>query len=589
MQAHKIANGKQKAHQLIKKGKFNEAILLLNKFKNTKPVDAEIFLISGSCHINLSNWDKAIAALKQCIQLESGAAQAYYLLGSIYSEIGEHSKAFPFYEATIKISNYSIAEAHAAKGRINLAQGLVDDAKKEFDIAINKQPHLIDAYLGYAAICQQSSQYQDAINTLKKALSYEPKNPRILCPIATCLANLLQKDEAMTYYKRALRANPQNAEATAGLAMMLNFKGKYKEAAKLISPLISKNILRSSLGVAYAQCCHINKDCDKAVAYAETLFEELSLSKVAEKNLHFAVAKVLDRSNDYDNAFQHYKKANDSIKQMYDSVTHTQRINSTIEAFSVDAMLSLPRANNNDSPIFIVGMPRSGTSLTEQILAAHPSVYAAGELDDLSLIISRQHKASGSNKAFSDQIKSLSSTDINNMAQQYLNNLNELSKSATHHTDKMPHNFFLLGYIQVLFPNARIIHCRRNPLDTCLSIYFQNFNEQHTYAKSLFDIGTHYFHYERLMKHWDSILTMPIFEINYEDLISSQEETTRALLEFCGLPWDEKCLEFHNVKRTVDTASHDQVRQKLYSKSVARWKHYDKHLDDLKEGLERAY
>jgi len=579
---------KHKAFQFMKKGKLKEAILQLRKIIRDTSKDAELLYLLGSCYINLNQIDKAISTLEKCIEIQPDAIQALFLLGTAYSISKDNEKALTYYEKTIAIGNHT-AQAHACRAGIYLAQGFTDKAKQEFTLATKKQPNLIDAYLGLALIYQQLSHYQDAHNELKKALALEPKNPRLLNATAMCLVNLLEKDEALKYYKMSLRTNSDDIDAICGIARILNLKGKYNESIKLITPLVSKEILHPTLAISQLECCHINDSYGGALQYAEKVIAKISLSNLQAKDLHFAMAKVLDHINDNDNAFCHYKKANDSIKKIYDSVSHTKKIDDTINAFSVGAMMSLPRASHTKSPIFIVGMPRSGTSLTEQILAAHPDVYAAGELDDLGLIINKFLTHSNPNTSYSDHIKSLSAETINNMAQQYLDKLDGLSKSATHFTDKMPHNFYLLGYIQLLFPNARIIHCRRNPLDTCLSIYFQNFAAQHAYAKNLFDIGTHYYQYNRLMKHWENILTMPIFEMEYEELVSNQEKVTRELLEFCDLEWNDKCLEFHKVKRTVDTASHDQVRQKLYNKSINRWKNYEQYLDDLKEGLNRAY
>jgi hypothetical protein len=179
--------------------------------------------------------------------------------------------------------------------------------------------------------------------------------------------------------------------------------------------------------------------------------------------------------------------------------------------------------------------------------------------------------------------------DLDYMAAQYLECLNEISQKAERVTDKMPHNFYYLGLAQLLFPGARVIHCVRNPLDTGLSIYFQDLNAGHPYQRSLFDIGVHYHQYKRLMGHWKQVLSLPILEVSYEELISEQEIVTRRMLEFCELEWDDRCLKFHKAGRTVRTASYDQVRQPLYSTSVARWKNYEHHLQDLVRGLQRGY
>lgn len=328
----------------------------------------------------------------------------------------------------------------------------------------------------------------------------------------------------------------------------------------------------------------------EAIDYINAILEKNGLTDHAKKGLHFAAAKIFDKQKIYDEAFKHYKAANDMVRTLYDSVTHADKTTRLIEKFSTGFFMQMPKAENHDErPIFIVGMPRSGTSLTEQILAAHSKVYAAGELKDLSAIINFNILGSSAAESFLKDLDTLTIQQINAMAQTYLDKLSNLSGTALRVTDKMPQNYFLLGYIQLFFPGARIIHCRRDPMDTCLSIYFQNFIEQHQYAKSLFDIGTHYYQYERLMNHWREVLTLPYMELSYEDLVNDQENMTRKLLEFAGLEWEESCLQFHKVDRTVDTASFDQVRQPLYTKSMARWKNYEIYLDELKEGLSRPY
>jgi hypothetical protein len=258
--------------------------------------------------------------------------------------------------------------------------------------------------------------------------------------------------------------------------------------------------------------------------------------------------------------------------------------------FSPALFVNLPVAKTRGKrPIFIVGMPRSGTSLMEQILAAHRNVYAAGELDTLFNITNKIKQEVGSDEAYPFYISKLNQENLDAMAGIYLKQLDDFSTQAECVTDKMPHNFYLVGLIQLLFPEARIIHCERDPVDTCLSIYFQDFSEEHKYAKDLFNIGTHYHQYQRLMNHWRQVLTIPILDVKYEDLVSDIEIVTRRVLKFCDLDWQESCLQFHKVNRTIDTASFDQVRQPLYTKSVQRWKHYEKYLDELKKGLNREY
>jgi hypothetical protein len=234
-------------------------------------------------------------------------------------------------------------------------------------------------------------------------------------------------------------------------------------------------------------------------------------------------------------------------------------------------------------------MPRSGTSLVEQILAAHPRVSGGGELTCISDIIKNLPHEVGQKKGWPDCAHNIRQNDVNRLARRYLDQLDAVSKTAEHVTDKMPHNFFELGLIQLLFPAAQVIHCKRDSMDTCLSIYFQNFLGGHDYAKNLYHIGTHYHQYQRLMEHWRHYLSIPVLDVQYEDLVRDPEPVVRRMLEHCKLEWYEGCLEFHKVKRLVSTASYDQVRQPIYTRSIGRWRHYERHLDELKNGLERGF
>jgi tetratricopeptide (TPR) repeat protein len=335
-------------------------------------------------------------------------------------------------------------------------------------------------------------------------------------------------------------------------------------------------------------CKQINK-CEEAVDYIEACLEEPSTPRSTRMTLHFTAGKILDRLDRYDEAFAHYRAGNDLVTHLYDAVGNAQLIYNLIKTFTPAFFMGKCRASISDKqPIFIVGMPRSGTSLTEQILASHPQVYGAGELLTMTNIIQQFRHLLSCTKPFPACIDRLQQEHVDKMASQYIDHITQISGSAEFVTDKFPHNFYALGLIQLLCPNAKIIHCRRDPMDTGLSIYFQNFFDEHDYAKDLFNIGIHYHQYKCLMEHWKQSLSIPILEIDYEELVTHQEAVTRRMLAFCGLEWDPACLDFHRSSRHVSTASYEQVRQPIYSKSIGRWKHYEKHLGQLLEGLERG-
>jgi hypothetical protein len=232
-------------------------------------------------------------------------------------------------------------------------------------------------------------------------------------------------------------------------------------------------------------------------------------------------------------------------------------------------------------------MPRSGTTLVEQIIASHPKVYGAGELPEVKLMITSMPTLFESEApAFPQCMAHMDSDKMNKMAQAYLNHLQEYNSDCARVIDKMPHNFLNVGLLCLLFPKARIIHCMREPADTCLSIFSKSFISLHAYGADLRSLGQYYREYQKLMAHWREVVPGRMFEINYEDLVSDQEYYSRALLEYCGLEWDNQCLEFYNSGRTVVTASYAQVRSPMYRDSIDRWRNYELHLQPLFQELD---
>jgi hypothetical protein len=307
------------------------------------------------------------------------------------------------------------------------------------------------------------------------------------------------------------------------------------------------------------------------------------------EQLHLTLGKLYDRLGDYDKAFEHVQRGNEQRACKFDMNEFVASIQALIDAYSPRFMATAPRSGiTSERPVFIVGMPRSGTTLTEQILARHPDVYGAGELSNINRIPSLLGTLLGGNTIYPYNITGLTTEILNTLGRQYLDFLDTLDRSAKRVTDKMPHNFMAMGLIALLFPRARIVHCRRDPRDNCLSIYFQNFSDMHTYSNSLADIGLYYRHYEKLTAHFRRVVDIPILEFQYEELVADQEGMTRKLVEFAGLPWDERCLQFHEADRFVATPSYDQVSRPLYSSSTGRWKRYEKHLGPLLEALGMA-
>jgi hypothetical protein len=299
--------------------------------------------------------------------------------------------------------------------------------------------------------------------------------------------------------------------------------------------------------------------------------------------LHFAAAALLDRAGRYDEAFEHARRGKEGRRPDYDPSHNSQWIDCHLEYFTPAKLQSLPRASHGSRrPVFIIGMPRSGTSLVEQILASHSQVHGAGELRTL-MSIRRAAWTSlwAAEKPYPDLLDSMSKSIADELAGVYLSTIAALDERTTYVIDKMPDNFLLLGLIATLFPDSRVIHCTRNPLDTCLSCYMTYFAGGQEYSHDLAHLGSFYRDYDRLMKHWATVLNYPLIEINYENLIHDMPGQARQLLVQLELPWEDACLNFHQTKRPVLTPSSDQVRRPVYATSVGRWKHYAKHLSPL--------
>jgi hypothetical protein len=334
---------------------------------------------------------------------------------------------------------------------------------------------------------------------------------------------------------------------------------------------------------------------DSEVHRIRTLLARPGLPPTDAPRLHFGLGVRADRTGAHDEAFDHFNRANALRRRLlqvagtaHDAEEHhawIEQIITTCDAAYFRHVAGLGR--RTERPVFIVGMPRSGTSLVEQILASHPDVFGAGELRDIDLLAKKLPARWGGREAYPVCLRNLDAATTSFLADKYLERLARLNGPAIRVTDKMPMNFLNLGLIAALFPRARVIHCVRDPLDVCLSCYFQDFVGVN-FSCDLGDLASYYRDYERLMAHWRSVLPLPLLEVVYEELVEDQEAVSRRLVSFCGLNWDDRCLAFHQNRRLVHTASLVQVRQPIYKGSVGRWRHYAAHLRPLLEALGRS-
>jgi tetratricopeptide (TPR) repeat protein len=391
---------------------------------------------------------------------------------------------------------------------------------------------------------------------------------------------------SVTAYNEALRLFPDHHDALAGLAAALERQGDYDRSYALVTSVISTSPAHPHAVLTFAYLSHrFNRERD-AVTLLRQLLDRPDVTTQYRVQVFFALGKLLDSLGDYDAAFHNYREGNALKRYPYDRHQHQAAIEQLQSAFSPAFMAHAPRAaNRSEVPIFIVGMPRSGTSLVEQILASHPEIHGAGELENITQLANELFHGVGGGISYPQCVNNASQSLLDKLSRQHLAYLNTVSPGAARVTDKLPGNIYNLGLIDLLFPGARVIHVMRDPLDTCLSCYFQNFVVGHYYSYDLAHVGAYYRNYLRMMAHWRRVIRIPILEVRYEDLVADLENVSRKLIGFCGLDWSAQCLRFSDNTRSVATASYEQVRQPIYTRSVGRWRHYDRYLGPLRDAL----
>lgn len=612
---------KQQVREMIQAQRWDEAKALCVQICQSGGDDAEAWFLLGAIHGHFEDFAGAEECGRRVIALRPDIPTAHFNLGIALQKQGKFEEAIACFHQAISL-NPNYAEAHNELGvtlqfmgegdlvnavecyrkalalnpaypeaHYNLATALrdlsrQDEAEAHFKEALRLRPRMLEAYRVFGIMLKEYGHLEKAEANLQVALQHYPDDPELRVELGLLLLDTGQRREAVQHLRRVLERHPDDADACARLAQVSERQGEYEMGYTLLRPLLERRTDSVNVALAYAVLARHLGHQEQAIALLERL---LQAGKTANerKAMYFALGKIYDETKNYDRAFLHYKSANDLEPRKLDIKWMGQKFDELISVFSAENIARRPRASNKSRlPVFIVGMPRSGTSLIEQILASHGDVYGAGELPDLTNVVTSLPEVLGSKLLYPHCVEILKRKHLDEMAQRHLAKLASFSAQATRVTDKLPHNFLHLGMIDMLFPGARVIHCMRDPIDTCLSIYSLPFNATHPYASDLANLGAHYRRYQELMAHWKKVLRIPILEVQYEDLVANQEEVTRKMVDFCGLKWDESCLRFYESERSVVTFSYDQVRRPLYKKSVARWKNYEQYLGPLITALE---
>jgi tetratricopeptide (TPR) repeat protein len=551
----------------------------------------------------------ALQAMQTAARLLPDDAEAHVNLANVMLDLGRLEEAVAGYRRALAI-NANLAVAHGKLGNALQRLGRLDDAVASYHKALALRPDYADGHNNLGNALQNLGRPEDAVAHYRRALQINPGNAEAHNNLGSAYQGLGSLDDAVASYERAIRLKPRYAEAHNNLAVVLRILGRAAEAeaschrALEVDPNLAATLalladLRIDAGrfeeaaTLFKRALAIDPELPDAwagiprlrkmtaedapwLAEAQRIAAQ-GLPARQEVRLRYAIGKCFDDTLDFARAFDNYRRANELEKlyrDRYDRQRQTQAVNRIVRRYDRHWVNQI-RADAIESPrpVFIIGMPRSGTTLAEQILASHPAVFGAGELPfwtDASAI-----QDSTSDGAIGDAALSVLGRD-------YLTRLEGSSSDAPRVTDKMPGNVWSLGLIHAALPNTRFIHMQRNPIDTCLSIYFQHFETGHAYANDLEDLAHHYREYLRVMEHWRAILPSElILDVPYEALVDEQETWSRTMLEFIGLPWDTRCLDFHRTERAVITASRWQVRQTISRASVGRWRNYREFVEPL--------
>lgn len=469
------------------------------------------------------------------------------------------------------------ALVHGKLGDAMCRLGRYSAGEQAFRRAIVLKPNSAEAHFNLGTVLRWKGDFAASETSMRRAVKQDPRNLDALVGLGNTLGARQRLTEAADCFDKALRMMPRHAAALCGLGWIASLEGRFEQAERL---------LRASLDVdpncsdAWAWLADARKMTVEDKAWLEGAQRALAsgLPPIQEAKLRFAMGKYFNDLGEYSRAFDQYQRANEMFKPLappYDRARQAASVDEMIRVYTRERLAQpVKGASDSTRAVFVVGMMRSGTSLVEQIIASHPDAVGAGELDFWHAAV-RKHRETLQRGPPDASLTA-------KLAESYLKVLNRHSADAPRVVDKATFNSDYLGLIHAVFPNARILYLRRDPVDTCLSCYFQDFANMASFTLDLSDLAHYYREHHRLVQHWRSVLPKEVFmDVPYAELVADQESWSRKIIEFLGLPWDPRVLEFHKTERAVITASNWQVRQKMYSSSVGRWRNYQKFIGPL--------
>jgi tetratricopeptide (TPR) repeat protein len=607
-------------HILLTQGQVDEAAEVIRAALRQQPHFAMACNNLGNALRLQGDTAGALAHYRRAVELEPNLAEAQSNLGQMLLEQNQVHEALEHCRAAVRLRP-NFAEAQSNLGNVLRELGRLAEAKGCYAEALRLNPNVAMFCNNMGQALQEEGQLDEALVWYDRGLQLDPKLARLHCNLAGLLEIVDKHEEAIARYEIALGLDPKYPEAHIGLGWVWQLQGRYADAEERFRHALSLKpdyapahcnlgIVREELNdfadaersfrqalrhdtrqaAAWYQLATLlrGKLPEEDLAAMRRLVADPDLIGAKRAMLHFGLATVLDAQKAYDEAGEHLRLANALLLAMwrkrgkaYDPAAHTQFVDQLLATFT-PAFFERVRGCGVESerPIFIVGLPRSGTTLTEQVLASHSQVFGAGEqafaYEEFALLAGE----GGTEAQSFEALTRLEAGTVRRLADRHLEKLRALNGAALRVADKLPDNYLHLGLLATLFPMAKFIHCRRDLRDVAVSCWMTNFR-QLRWTNDTDHIASRFREYQRVMDHWRRVLPVPFLEVDYEEMVADLEGVARRLVAWCGLEWEPACLAFHEGKRPVRTASVTQVRQPVYTRSVERWKHYEKSLGAL--------
>ena len=551
------------------------------------PAHAGAWNSLASVHIDEERLEDALECLDQALAVAPEHLSALSNRGYVLTHLDRPDEALLTLDRALALQ-HAMPEAHSNRATALRQLGRYEEALQACRVSLELKPEQPGVLFKQGLTLTELSRVTEAVTFYRKGLELDPDNLAAMVGLAGNLIALDQVAQARVLCEKVLTREPNNVDAIVNLGIVLGAEGDEAAARVRFESALAIDDRVPNTWLQYSRTKRFEAADDAEILRVEQLCAESDAEGRACAVWHYVLGKMYHDRECYDQAFEHYRSANDCMAGMLPF--HSEEFDLHLEAvtrlMTAEFVSSRAAAGHRSAkPIFIFGMPRSGTTLVEQIISSHPAVTAGGELPILPQAAQRMVTRLGDGRSYVDRLAALDHEELAALGADCFRELDGIDAGVPHVTDKLPGNYMHLGMAVLLFPRATFIHCRRDPMDVCLSNYFQVFAEGHHYTYSMVGLAKVYSTYHRLMRHWKQHLPTTIFDVTYEDLIADQESVSRALIDHCGLEWDDRCLDFAANTRQVITASMWQVRQPIYHTAKARWRHYESHLTGLKAAL----